>query len=807
VAALLARHRMVTVTGPGGSGKTRLAIEVARGVVSRFEDGVWLVELAQIEDPGLVPTAVAIALGVREQPGLSLAESLAAVIGGRHVLLVLDNCEHVIDAAAGLCDGLLRVGDDLRVLATSREPLGVAGEVRFPLPPLPVPAGETPEGLAGCESVALFADRAGQADPDFTLTPASGPAVATIVRRLDGMPLAIELAAAQLDALGLDQLVAGLNDRFRVLVSQTRGVIARQASLAATVEWSYRLLSEPEQRAFRRLSEFPAPFTLDAAQAAVGPDAPVIVPRLVRRSLLVAPRAGPDGRFRYKMLETLRAYGSARLEESGERDQTTAAVAVWTVSEAEAVSAGFETPDDRLAGLWGDAEQDNLREVLAWLLDHDPQTGLRLAVAMSGWWFLRGRYREGAAFLDRALDPYRFTFPRKLVVLAEVQLGRMAQYLSQLDKALEHYGRAEELLAGQEATAALVDSLNGQTVALLNTERLTEASQTGHRALGAARSAGYSSGECYAYATLAMGALYAGDNQSALAWAQEARRVDARQVSGHNARWAATQLACALAENGDLAGAEAALAEVLDLSRKAGDRSWEAMQLESLARIQLTTGRWAEAGPNVGEALRIASEVGNRVRLADCLGTAAVWAASHNPEAAATLWGASRALSKAIGWDRPAIADITDSADAGSAADSLFYTAPMLAVRAELGDERALLADRRGASMPFETMLSFARTVLSEPPPPAAGTSLTASRLTKRERELIALVADGHTNPQIAAQLFISVRTVNSHLDRIRDKTGCRRRSDLTRLALQAGLGSSASSSNVGLVTGPGADH
>jgi len=174
VAALLARHRLVTVTGPGGSGKTRVAIEVARGVVSRFEDGVWLVELAQVEDHGLVQTAVAIVLGVREQPSLSLAESLAAVIGGRHVLLVLDNCEHVIDAAAGLCDGLLRAGHDLRVLATSREPLGVAGEVRFPLLPLPVPAGETPEGLAGCESVALFADRAGQADPDFTLTPASG---------------------------------------------------------------------------------------------------------------------------------------------------------------------------------------------------------------------------------------------------------------------------------------------------------------------------------------------------------------------------------------------------------------------------------------------------------------------------------------------------------------------------------------------------------------------------------------------------------------------------------------------------------
>jgi predicted ATPase/DNA-binding CsgD family transcriptional regulator len=787
VAGLLARHRLVTVTGPGGSGKTRVAIEVARGVAPRFEDGVWLVELAQVEDPGLVPTAVSVVLGVREQPGLSLTESLAAVIGGRHVLLVLDNCEHVIDAAAGLCDRLLRAGNDLRVLATSREPLEVAGEARFPLPPLPVPASAEAAGLAACESVALFAERAGQADPDFTLTPASGPAVATIVQRLDGMPLAIELAAAQLDTLGLGQLVAGLDDRFRVLVSQTWGVAPRQASLAAAVEWSYRLLSDPEQRAFRRLSAFPAPFTLDAARAAVGPDAPVIVPRLVRRSLLVAPRAGPDGRFRYKILETLRAYGSARMDESGEREETAAAIAVWTVSEAEEISAGFETPDDHLAGRWGDAEQDNLREALEWLLEHDPQKGLRLSAAMSPWWFLRGRYREGRIALERGLH-FRSELPDEQVASAEVWLGRMAQYLSRLDEALEHYGRAEQLLADLPAAPTLVDSLNGQSVALLNTDRLIEASRTGHRALEAARAAGYSSGECYACATLSMGALYAGNNASALAWAQAARRVDARQVGGHNARWAATQLACALAENGDLAGAEAVLREVLDLSRKAGDRSWEAMQLESLARIQLTTGRPAEAGPNIGEALRIASEVGNRVRLADCLGTAAVWAASRNPEAAAVLWGASRALSKAIGWNRLAIADITDSADAGSAADSLFYTTPMLDLRAKLGSERSRVADQRGANMPFETMLEFARRVLSESPTPEPGSTHSASPasgLTKRERELVSLVAAGFTDGQIAEKLFISIRTVRSHLDRIRDKTGARRRAELTRLALE----------------------
>jgi predicted ATPase len=206
----------------------------------------------QVDDPGLVPTAVAVVLSVREQPGLPLADSLAAVMGGRHALLVLDNGEHVIDAVAGLCDMLLRAGDDLRVLATSREPLEVASEVRFPLSPLPVPDDEAAAGFAGYESVALFVERAGRADPDFTLTPASAPAVATIVRRLGRMPLAIELAAAQAGTLGLDQLAAGLDDRFHVLVSGSRGVTARQASLAATLEWSHRLLGEPE----RRLSGF-----------------------------------------------------------------------------------------------------------------------------------------------------------------------------------------------------------------------------------------------------------------------------------------------------------------------------------------------------------------------------------------------------------------------------------------------------------------------------------------------------------------------------------------------------------------------
>jgi len=783
VEAMLARHRLVTVTGPGGSGKTRVAIEVARALVSRFEDGVWLVELAQVDDPALVPTAVAVVLGVREQPGMSLADSLAAVMGGRHVLLVLDNCEHVIDAVAGLCDMLLRAGDDLRVLATSREPLEVAGEARFPLPPLPVPADESAAGFAGYESVALFADRAAHVDPDFMLTPASGSAVATIVQRLDGMPLAIELAAAQVDTLGLDQLVAGLDDRFRVLVSGTRGVVARQASLRAAVEWSYRLLGKSEQRAFRRLSVFPAAFTLDAARAAVGSDAVMVVARLVRRSLLVAPRAGPDGQFRYRMLETLRAYASARLDESGTRGETAAAIAAWTLSEAERVGAGFETPDDQFAGRWGDAEQDNLREVLEWLLKHDHQGGLRLSIAMSPWWFLRGRYREGGSFLERGLL-FRSELPDKLVGSAEIWLGRMALFSGDYDGALDHFGRADELLIGRGPSALRVDSLNGRAAVLLNTGRPVEASQTIDQALEMARAAGYKSGEAYACATRAMALLYAGDSPSALLWAEAAHRIDIRQVSGHTARTRATLLAAALADEGDLAGAETVFRETLGLCRKAGDRSWEANQLEALARIELKTGRREEAGPDIGEAIRISSEIGDRLRLVDCLGTAAVWAAHRNPETAAVLWGAGRTLGQTIGTIRLGIADIIDFTDAYCASCSLFYTEPMLAVRAELGPERARLADQRGASMSLDAILELTRTVLRDSPSLATGTALPASNLTKREHELVALVAEGLTDGQIAEKLFISIRTVRSHLDRIRDKTGARRRADLTRLAL-----------------------
>ena len=401
VAGLLGECRLVTVTGPGGVGKTRLAGEVAGRVAGRFADGVWLVELAAVTDPARVPSAVAAVLGVRGAPGVPVADSLAAVLARQQLLLVLDNCEHVIAAVAGLCGGLLSAADDVRMLATSREPVGVAGETRYRLPPLalPVPGEE----VAGAEAVALFADRARRVDPHFSLTGESGPVVARLVARLDGMPLAIELAAARVEALGVAQLLDRLDDRFGLLVGADRLAAARHRSLTATVEWSYQLLSEEEQRVFRQVSVFPAAFTLEGAEAVAGAASAAAVLRLVDCSLLAPPRTGSDGRARYLMLDTLRGYGADRLAEAGERPRAAAALARYALEVAEQAAAAMQTRvGERDAARWLDAEDANTRQALVWALQDGPDAALRLVVALAPWWHIRGRLAAGYALLRAA---------------------------------------------------------------------------------------------------------------------------------------------------------------------------------------------------------------------------------------------------------------------------------------------------------------------------------------------------------------------------------------------------------------------
>ena len=313
----------------------------------------------------------------------------------------------------------------------------------------------------------LFAERARQVDPDFTVDGDSASVVERLVQRLDGMPLAIELAAARVEALGLAQLLDRLDDRSGLLVSANRAVAARHRSLEATVEWSYQLLTGSEQRVFRRLSVFPGPFTLDAAEAVAGADAGPAVLRLVDCSLLVPPRTGPDGRSRYLMLETLRSYGMTRLRGAGEDQQAAAALAAHALDMAEHAAAQMAVRSGELpAALWLDAEDAAVHQGLGWALDHDPSAALRLAVALAPWWHVRGRWIQGSALLQRAVEQ---TGPDASIwYSALLWLGQLAHVTFDYDSALGHYSMVVAALKDGPPSADLVEALLGRSAVSRN---------------------------------------------------------------------------------------------------------------------------------------------------------------------------------------------------------------------------------------------------------------------------------------------------------------------------------------------------
>ena len=354
----LADNRLVTLTGAGGAGKTRLAIEVAGELTQRFADGVWYVDLAPITHPGVVPLAVARALGLPDQPGSSITETLLRFVCGRHMLLVLDNCEHVLEAGAALVNDILAVLANVTILATSREPLMVGGEVNWQVPSLSLTD----------EAIELFADRARRARPDFTLENHL-KTVTEICQRLDGMPLAIELAAARVRALTLDEIVDSLHDRFRLLTGGARTAVRRQQTLRASVDWSHALLTEPERVLLRRLSVFMGGFDLDAAQSVAGT---TDVERyqvldqlslLVDKSLVIAENVG--GRTRYRLLETVRQYALEKLGESGEADDIRARHRDHYTAMAKRFDAPAPPRYEHLIEQ-AEIEIDNLRAAFVW---------------------------------------------------------------------------------------------------------------------------------------------------------------------------------------------------------------------------------------------------------------------------------------------------------------------------------------------------------------------------------------------------------------------------------------------------------
>ena len=772
VAGLLGECRLVTVTGPGGVGKTRLAGQVAGQVAGRFADGAWLAGLAPVRDPAQVASAVAAALGIAEQPGVPAAGALARVLAGQQLLLVLDNCEHVIGAAAQLCAGLLAAADDVRVLATSREPLAVAGEARYRLGPLTLPAPGDPADGGRSEAVALFADRARRADPRFALDGQAGPVVARLVARLDGMPLAIELAAARVEALGVAQMLDRLDDRFALLTGGDRLAAGRQRSLAATVEWSYRLLDEHERRVFRQVSVFPAGFTLEGAEAVAGPGAGPIVLRLVDCSLLIPPRAGPDGRSRYAMLETLRAYGAGLLAEAGEEDGAAVALAGYALRVAGQAAAGLQTSSGELAAArWLDAEDATMRQGLAWAMEHDTPVALQLANALGWWWFLRGRLAGEYRLLCQAAG--RAEAGSGGWCAAQLWLGWAAQSSADLAAALGHFTAVRDAVAGRPPSPALADALAGRAAVLRLMGRTAEAAGDARRALALAREIGDPAGEVLALVELSLGADYAGDHDEAVRLARQAGQITAG-IPGALARMCSSVLTIVLADAGDLAEAERVGAAGLARARDAGDLWNQAVLLPRIVDLDLRAGRTGDAAAHLREGLRLAVRTGSWFELLPGLSQCGdLCAATGRAAEALTLWAACAAVDRHQG--------LTDPPWFVPRREEQLRQA-----RQALGPGRARAAEDRGAAMSLATAAEYALMLTDPgPPQPAAPGS---GQLSARERELVTLVAQGRTNAQIAAELHISVRTVGSHLDRIRDKTGCRRRADLTRLALSARL-------------------
>jgi len=774
VAGLLEQGRLVTVTGPGGAGKTRLAGQVARQVAGRFADGVWLAELASVQDPAQVPAVVAAALGVRELPGTSPAEALARVLARQQLLLVLDNCEHLVGAAARLCAGLLQACDDIRVLATSREPLAVAGEARYRLGPLAVPGPDELADAERAEAVALFADRARSADARFVLDGQTAPAVAAIVARLDGMPLAIELAAARVEALGVGQLLDRLDDRFALLAGADRLAAGRHRSLAAAVQWSYRLLDEHQRRVFRAVSVFPGPFTLAAAQAVAGEGAGPAVLHLVDCSLLTPPRPGLDGRSRYGMLETLRAYGAGRLAEAAEQEQAASALAGYALGVAEEAAAGLQTSTAEVAAARRlDAEDATMRLALAWAMEHDdPAIGLRLAVALAPWWLLRGQLASGYPLLRAAAG--RAAAGSGAWCTAQFWLGQTALYSGDLAGALGHFTAVRDAAGDRPPSRALADCLRGRSVTLANLGRFAEAAADGRRSLALARELGYPAGEALALAGLSIAAYDGDDLGGAVQLARQAEQITA-DIPGWIARVRSYFLTEVLTGAGDLAAAERVCAAGLARSRDAGDLWNQVGLLPKMATLDLRAGRADDAAAHLREALQIAARTGARSDALDVLDRCAHLCAGTGRYAEAlTLWAASAAVFRREGYpEAPPYARRRHE--------------PLRQARQALGPARTGAAEERGAAMSLDTAAEYAL-MLTDPGPQQPQATPGLAKLSARERELVALVAQGRTNAQIAAQLYISVNTVGSHLDRIRDKTGCRRRADLTRLALAAGL-------------------
>jgi predicted ATPase/DNA-binding SARP family transcriptional activator/DNA-binding CsgD family transcriptional regulator len=765
----LAMTRLLTLTGTGGSGKTRLALEVARELVGAYTDGVWLVELAPLSEGTLVAQAVATVLGVQEQPERPLTDTLVDFLRSKQALLVLDNCEHLVDTVARLADILLNSSPHLRVLATSRESLNVEGELTWLVPSLSAPSlGDAPtvEELAGYESVRLFVERARHRNPAFALTSENAHAVAKICGRLDGIPLAIELAAARV-GLSLEQIATRLDDSLKLLTAGSRTASPRQRTLRGALDWSYTLLSAHEQMLFGRLSIFAGGWTLEAAEV-VGAEGDIeqrdildILSRLVEKSLVVAEATGGGG-VRYRMLEPVRQYAQEKLEEGGEAEEVRHRHASFFLALAEEAEPRLRGPEDLgwLERL--ETEHDNLRAALSWaLVGGEAELGLRLAGALWTFWEARGYYGEGLAWLKRVLARGDRVSAARIKALegegwliissGEIDeagiaardglklsdeaglggavsakflriLGWIANLEGDLDRAKELFEECLKLSQDANDELGIADAILGLACSGELGDDFEREEELHKEGIVLCRKLGYVTTLTRHLSSLGYRLLFEGEYERGAALSEEA--------------------AALLRERGYTGGLEGDLGNL------------------GLARLLQSDNERARI--SFQEGLILCKELGNKLDASGSLdGLACISATEGAAERAARLFGAGEALREAIGHVHvPEEAALLE---------------PYLAtVRSQLDEASWQGAWEEGRAMSMDQAIDYA---LSEEKPTSPISSaperLSADevpQLTRREKEIAALVAQGFSSRQIASKLVVSERTVDNHVANVLKK-------------------------------------
>jgi len=870
VTRLLTDSRVVTLTGAGGIGKTRLAIQVA----AELGGDVCYVDLAPITDPEVVPVTVSRALGVRDQPAHSMMGALLRSVGERRILVVLDNCEHLLDACAELVMALLRGCPAVSILATSREPIGMSGEVSWRVPSLPLDD----------EAVALFAERARQVRPDFRLTKENAAAVTEICRRLDGLPLAIELAAARVRVLSLAEIHHGLHDRFRLLTGGARTAVRRQQTLRASVDWSHTLLTEPERVLFARLAVFMGGFDLDAAEA-VAADGDVarhqvldLLTLLVDKSLVVVESA--SGRTRYRLLETVRQYAQERLAESGHGDPArTRHRDHFAAMAASLDRASGRDHEQRLGQV--ETEIDNLRAAFTWSRgESDLERASQLACSLQPLWLARGRMREGMAWCDTVLldggaglreaKPTAFSCLLAANAVLDVYTGATARLEAALD--------ALTIARAADDPGLLLRALTACCgIAVFDPDR---ARPHLAEAIDLARSLNDNWRLSQILGLQAYGAVMAGDPVTACAAAEEGRDLaDAvgNRLDSQACRWA---LGTAIGLRGDAGGAvDILLALVAELD-EVGDVLWRAPALSLLAVMQAWSGAPSAAEQSAMSALEAATRLGGfhpglayagltfahlaagdvaaayeaavecRSRLSAYPRMAAIWitfgayavlaqgelsvarqwadeavsattgshraqaltaralveifqgeperAARDAHDALATLVGVSAHGGAAPALDRLAVLAIgagnhREAARFLGAAEAIrqrtcevqmkaflpVYDASVSELRDALGHRDFDAMWTEGQRLSTDEAIAYAQRRRGERKRPTSGWAA----LTPTERDVVRLVSEGLANKDIAARLFVSPRTVQTHLTHVYTKLGLTSRVQLAQEA------------------------